>query len=96
MDPLLFGIKGDVVTEALGTIVLLSVFVERTPSPLFEWRPVLNKIKDKGLKEPKREHGMNDSKLLSPPQATLLTCSKPWPRWSVRRPLGSRPRSWRG
>ena len=36
----------------LGTIVLLSLMVERFLSPLFEWRPVLNKIKEKGLKEP--------------------------------------------
>ena len=52
MDPLLFGIKGDVVAEVLGTIVLLSLFVERALAPLFEWRVVLNKIKDKGVKEP--------------------------------------------
>lgn len=52
MDPLLFGIKGDVVAEVLGTIVLLSLFIERALSPVFEWRPVLNKIKNKGIKEP--------------------------------------------
>ena len=52
MDPLLFGIKGDVVAEVLGTIVLLSLFIERALSPLFEWRVVLNKIKEKGIKEP--------------------------------------------
>ena len=52
MDPLLFGIKGDVVAEVLGTIVLLSLFVERALAPLFEWRIVLDKIKEKGVKEP--------------------------------------------
>jgi hypothetical protein len=52
MDPLLFGIKGDVVAEVLGTIVLLSLFIERALAPLFEWRIVLDKIKDKGVKEP--------------------------------------------
>lgn len=52
MDPLLFGIKGDVVAEVLGTVVLTSLFVERALSPLFERRPVLNKIRDKGLREP--------------------------------------------
>lgn len=52
MEPLLFGIKGDVVAEVLGTIVLLSLFVERALAPLFEWRIVLSKIKDKGVKEP--------------------------------------------
>ncbi|MCK9345053.1 MAG: hypothetical protein M0P64_02930 [Candidatus Pacebacteria bacterium] len=52
MDPLLFGIKGDVVLEVLGTIVLLSLFVERALSPIFESRLVLDKMKNKGFKEP--------------------------------------------
>ena len=38
MDPLLFGINGDVVVEVLGTIILLSLFIERFLSPFFEWR----------------------------------------------------------
>lgn len=29
MDPLLFGVKGDVVAEVLGMIVLLSLVIER-------------------------------------------------------------------
>ncbi len=52
MDPLLFGIKGDVVAEVLGTIVLLSLFIERALAPIFEWRVVLNAIQEKGIKEP--------------------------------------------
>ena len=52
MDPLTFGMNGDVVVEVLGTIVLLSLLIERFLSPFFEWRIVLDKIKEKGLKEP--------------------------------------------
>jgi hypothetical protein len=52
MDPLLFGIKGDVVAEVLGAIVLLSLIIERFFAPIFEWRVVLSKIADKGVKEP--------------------------------------------
>jgi len=52
MDPLLFGIKGDVVTEVLGTLVLLSIIIERALSPIFEWRVVIDRIKGKSLKEP--------------------------------------------
>lgn len=40
MDPLLFGIKGDVVAEALGAVVLLSLVIERALAPIFEWRVV--------------------------------------------------------
>lgn len=52
MDPLMFGMNGDVVAEVLGTIVLLSLLIERFLSPFFEWRLVLDKIKDRGYKEP--------------------------------------------
>lgn len=52
MDPLLFGIKGDVVSEVLGLIVLLSIIIERALSPIFEWRIVINKIRGRSLKEP--------------------------------------------
>ena len=52
MDPLLFGMSADVVGEVIGTIVVLSLFVERCLSPIFEWRPILAKIDSKGLKEP--------------------------------------------
>lgn len=52
MDPLLFGMKGEVVAEVLGTIVVLSLFIERFFAPIFEWRIVLDKIRDKGVKEP--------------------------------------------
>lgn len=52
MDPLLFGMHSDVVIEVLGTIVLLSLLIERFLSQFFEWRVVINKIQKKGFKEP--------------------------------------------
>lgn len=52
MDPLLFGLHADVVGEALGAIVILSLLIERALAPIFEWRPVLKKITEKGIKEP--------------------------------------------
>lgn len=52
MDPLLFGMSAEVVGEVLGTIVVLSMLIERALSPFFEWRPILKKIKSKGIKEP--------------------------------------------
>ena len=52
MDPSLFGLNADVVGQALGAIVLLSLIVERALAPVFEWRPVLDNIKGKDLKEP--------------------------------------------
>jgi hypothetical protein len=52
MDPLLFGMSADVVGEVLGTIVVLSLLVERFLAPFFEWRVILSKIQSKGIKEP--------------------------------------------
>ena len=52
MDPLMFGVKGDVVAEVLGMVVLLSLFIERALSPVFEWRVILDKMQGKGGKEP--------------------------------------------
>ena len=52
MDPLLFGVHADVVGEVLGTLVLLSLFVERALSPIFEWRVFIDKTANKGAKEP--------------------------------------------
>lgn len=52
MDPLLFGVSGEVIAEVLGTIVVLAMIVERSFAPIFEWRVVLDKIQDKGIKEP--------------------------------------------
>jgi hypothetical protein len=52
MDPLLFGVKADVVAEVIGAIAILSIFVERALAPVFEWRIILDKIKNKGFKEP--------------------------------------------
>lgn len=52
MDPLLFGIQADVVGEVLGTLVLLSLIVERALSPIFEWRIFIDSAANKGAKEP--------------------------------------------
>ena len=52
MDPLLFGIHADVVAEVIGTIIVLSLFIERGLAPLFEWRLFIQRTKDKGWKEP--------------------------------------------
>lgn len=52
MDPLLFGLHADVTGEALGAIVVLSLLIERALAPIFESRPILNAIKQKGFKEP--------------------------------------------
>ena len=52
MDPTLFALNADVVGEALGGIVVLSLVVERALAPILEWRPVLLATKDKGIKEP--------------------------------------------
>jgi hypothetical protein len=52
MDPILFGMDADVVGEVLGTIIVLSLFVERFLAPFFEWRTVIVKIEGKGVKEP--------------------------------------------
>jgi hypothetical protein len=52
MDPLLFGIDGQTVAEVLGTIVLLSLFVERALSIVFEWRPLVHRLDHSGFKEP--------------------------------------------
>lgn len=38
MDPMLFGVDGKFVSDVLGTIVLLSLFIERALSVIFEWR----------------------------------------------------------
>lgn len=42
----------DVVGRTLGAIVILSMLIERALSPIYEWRPVLEAIKDKNVKEP--------------------------------------------
>lgn len=52
MDPLLFGIQADVVGEVLGTLILLSLLVERALAPIFEWRVFINQAANKGAKEP--------------------------------------------
>ncbi len=40
------------IAKVLGNIVLLSLFVERALALIFEWRPFLEKTKDKSIKEP--------------------------------------------
>ena len=52
MDPLLFGVNEDVVVEVLSMIILLALIIERALSVLFEWRPLLEKLDNKGVKEP--------------------------------------------
>lgn len=52
MDPPLFGVNSDVAFEVLGIIVLLSLFIERALSVVFEWRYVIHRLHQKGLKEP--------------------------------------------
>ena len=52
MDPLLLGIKEYVVVEVLAMIILLALFIERALSVVFEWRPLLEKLDNKGVKEP--------------------------------------------
>lgn len=52
MDPLQFGVNGDVVAEVIGLIVVLSLFVERALAPLFEWRVFIARTAERGLKEP--------------------------------------------
>ena len=52
MDPLLFAINGDLVVEVLTMIVLLSILIERALAIVFEWRPILRKIDEKGVKGP--------------------------------------------
>ena len=52
MDPLLFGVNQEVVVEVLSMIILLALIIERALSVLFEWRPLLEKLNNKGIKEP--------------------------------------------
>ena len=52
MDPALFRIDWQVVTELLGTIVVLSFFIERALSVLFENRHFIARFDRKGVKEP--------------------------------------------
>lgn len=52
MDPMLFHIEWDVLAEILFAIIVLSFFVERALSLLFEHRYYLRHCKDRGLKEP--------------------------------------------
>ena len=52
MDPLLFGINPDVVFEALGTIVLLALIVERSLSVVFGHRLFVENLAEHGWKEP--------------------------------------------
>ena len=52
MDPLLFSIEADVAGEVIHTLILVSIFVERALSPLFQWRVFLSRFDRKGVKEP--------------------------------------------
>lgn len=52
MDPSLFRIDWAILSEALAAIIVLSFFVERALSLVFEHKLYLDRLKDKGLKEP--------------------------------------------
>ena len=52
MDPLLFGMNSDVVGEVIGTIVVLSLFIERALAWVFGWRLVAEAINGKGFRAP--------------------------------------------
>lgn len=52
MDPALFRIDWEVLTEVLATITVLAFFVERALSLVFEHRIFVAKLNEKGLKEP--------------------------------------------
>jgi len=53
MDPLQFAMHSDVVGEVLGTIVVLSLMVERALAPIFEWRKFIDfQKKTSNAKEP--------------------------------------------
>lgn len=52
MDPNLFRIDWEVLAEVLTTVVVLSFFVERALSLLFEHRWFVKRLNEKGLKEP--------------------------------------------
>ena len=52
MDPNLFRIDWDVLAEVMATIVVLSFFIERALALLFEHRFMVNRVSNRGLKEP--------------------------------------------
>jgi hypothetical protein len=52
MDPALFRIDWEILAEVLVTIIVLSFFVERTLSLVFEHRIFVEKLSNKGIKEP--------------------------------------------
>lgn len=52
MDPALFRIDWEVLAEVLATIIVLSFFVERALSIVFEHRLFIKSLDEKGLKEP--------------------------------------------
>lgn len=52
MDPALFRIDWDVLAELLATVIVLSFFVERSLSLLFEHRFYITRFHEKGLKTP--------------------------------------------
>jgi hypothetical protein len=52
MDPSLFRIDWEVLAEAMAAIIVLSFFVERALSLIFEHRLYIEHLDEKGLKEP--------------------------------------------
>lgn len=52
MDPALFRVDWGILSEVLALIIVLSFFVERALSIVFEHRWFINLLNNKGLKEP--------------------------------------------
>jgi hypothetical protein len=52
MDPLQFGVNGDVVAEALGLVIVLTPVMARALAPQSGWRFFLERTADEGIKEP--------------------------------------------
>ena len=52
MDPALFRVDWEVLSEVLALIIVLSFFVERALSIVFEHRLFVSNLNEKGLKEP--------------------------------------------
>ncbi len=52
MDLSTFSVNYDIAGQALFILVVLSFFIERALSILFEWKPYVKRFKGKGFKEP--------------------------------------------
>ena len=52
MDPNLYHLDWDRLTEVLATVVVMSILLERALAILFEYRPFVQKFDGAGVKEP--------------------------------------------